>query len=128
MEDYSTVLVVDDEMPMCIVLKRILESAGYRVWTADNGTEALEIAGDIKPDVVLLDLMMPGMSGREICQRVRVTSPSSRVIYFTAKVESDLQKLKELRREADRLIAKPASSKTILTGVSSVLNKTQGVN
>lgn len=109
-------------------MKRILENAGYLVWTANNGTEALKIAGNVKPDVVVIDLMMPGMSGREVCQKVRVTSPSSRVIYFTAKVESDIQKLKELQREADTLIAKPASSKTILTSVSSVLNKTLGVN
>ena len=123
MKNHSTILVVDDEITMCLVLKRVLKKAGYGVGVAVDGTEALNYIRDKKPDAVLLDLMMPGMNGREICQRIRIISPSTRIIYFTAKVELDLQKLKELRREADTLISKPATSKAILSGVSSVLNR-----
>jgi two-component system alkaline phosphatase synthesis response regulator PhoP len=123
MKNHSTILVVDDEITMCLVLKRVLKKAGYGVGVAVDGTEALNYIREKKPDAVLLDLMMPGMNGREICQRIRIISPSTRIIYFTAKVELDLQKLKELRREADTLISKPATSKAILSGVSSVLNR-----
>jgi two-component system alkaline phosphatase synthesis response regulator PhoP len=123
MKNHSTILVVDDEITMCLVLKRVLKKAGYGVGVAVDGTEALNYIREKKPDAVLLDLMMPGMNGREICQRIRIISPSTRIIYFTAKVELDLQKLKELRREADTLISKPATSKAILSWVSSVLNR-----
>jgi two-component system, OmpR family, alkaline phosphatase synthesis response regulator PhoP len=119
-----SVLVVDDEQNMCLVLRRILEKAGYGVKVASDGKKAISIIKDNKLDVILLDLMMPGMNGREVCQIVRKLSPETKIIYFTAKVESDIQKLKELRSEADTFIAKPATSKRILSSISSVLGQT----
>lgn len=119
-----TILVVDDEMNMCLVLRRILEKAGYKVIIAVDGLKALDIVRESRPDVILLDLMMPGMNGREVCRIARDLSPETRIIYFTARIESDLKKLKELRSEADTFISKPASSRTILAGVNSVLSKT----
>lgn len=115
------VLVVDDEIHMCHVLRRILEKEGYKVITAPDGEKALRLTKEKKPDVILLDLMMPGINGREVCQRVREFSTKTQIIYFTAKVEPDPLKLRELRSEADAFIAKPATSKQILSKVSSVL-------
>lgn len=123
MKNEYTILVVDDEIHMCEILKRLLEKVGYTVFTASNGKKALTITREQKPDVILLDLMMPGMNGREICKVVREISPDTKVIYLTAKVESDLAKLKEIRNEADNFIAKPATSKKILSSIENSLRQ-----
>ncbi len=115
------VLIVDDELQMCNVLRRILKKEGYRVITVLDGETALQLTKENKPDLILLDLMMPGIDGREVCRRVRKSSSKTQVIYFTAKAESDPRALKELRSEADAFIAKPATSKQILSRVSNVL-------
>ncbi len=116
------VLVVDDEPHLCVALSRILEKGGYRVTTTTNGQTALELIEEKRPDVVLLDLMMPGLDGREVCRRIRQSGMEVRVIYFTAKADaSDPAKLKELRKEADDLLVKPATSRQIISKVSSVL-------
>ena len=117
----ALVLVVDDELHMCDVMERILKQEGYKVITAPDGETALRLIKETEPDVILLDLMMPGIDGREICHRVREFPTKTQIIYFTAKVESDPLILKELRSEADAFIAKPATSKQILSRVSSVL-------
>ena len=71
------ILVVDDELHMCNVLRRILEKEGYRVITAPDGKSALQLIKEKKPDVILLDLMMPGIDGREVCHRVREISTTT---------------------------------------------------
>ncbi len=118
------VLIVDDELRMCNVLRRILEKEGYRVRTVLDGETALHLTKEKEPDVILLDLMMPGINGREVCRRVREFSPKTQIIYFTAKVEPDPLALKELRSEADAFITKPATSKQILSRVSGVMKGT----
>ncbi len=88
------VLVVDDEPRMCDVIERILKQEGYKVITALDGMAALQLVKEKGPDVILLDLMMPGIDGREVCRRVRELSTKTQIIYFTAKAESDPAKLK----------------------------------
>ena len=121
----TLVMVVDDEPSMCDILQRILTKDGYKVITASDGKRALKLAKEKKPDVILLDLMLPGMNGREVCRRIRELSTKTQIIYFTAKIEQDPTKLKELRSEADAFIAKPATSKRILSTVSRVLERAQ---
>ncbi len=117
-----TVLVVDDERHLCNILRRILKKAGYKAITAANGEAALRLNKQKKPNVILLDIMMPGINGREVCQSIRKFSKATRIIYFTAKLEpANPSKLKELCSEADALIVKPATSKKILSTVSNVL-------
>lgn len=117
----NIILVVDDEFHMCNILRRILEREGYKVITALDGETAIRITEEKKPDVILLDIMMPGIDGIEVFRRIREMSPATRVIYFTAKAELDTFKLKKLRSNADAFIAKPAASKRILSTISSVL-------
>ncbi len=117
----TLVMVVDDELQMCNVLRRVLEKEGYEVITAQDGETALRFIPEKKPNVILLDMMMPGIDGREVCRRIRELSTKTKIIYVTAKVEQDPTKLKELRSEADAIIAKPATRKQILSTVSRVL-------
>lgn len=121
--DGSLVLVVDDEPNMRDILRRILEKEGYQVITAPDGETALRLIKKNKPDLVLLDLMMPGISGRDVCRNARKFSPSTRVIYLTAMVELVNQsRASEIHSEADAFITKPASGKRILSMVASILN------
>ena len=117
----SLILIVDDEPHMRNVLRRILKKEGYKAITAPDGESALRLTKEKNPDAILLDIMMPGLDGQEVCQRIRETSPATRIIYFTAKVEPDTFKLKELQRDADAFITKPAASKQLLSAISNVL-------
>jgi len=115
------ILIVDDEPHLRNGLRRILEKEGYEVTTAPDGETALKLARDKKPDVVLLDIMMPGMDGREVCQRIREIDAAIQVIYITARAElNDPKQLKELRSEAEAFITKPATSKRIISTVNSL--------
>ena len=121
-ERNTHVLVVDDEPHLCAAVHRILENEGYDVASTTDGETAVQLARENEPDVILLDLMMPGMDGREVRRRIREVTDRARVIYFTAKAEpAGSMNLQQLRGEADGLIAKPASTRTILSKVSKVM-------
>lgn len=127
-KDNIEILIVDDEPCICKALDRILTIEGYQVRTALDGETALKLCREKSPDVLLLDLMMPGMDGREVCQRVRESASATHIIYFTAKADSaDPCGFKQLRHEADALITKPCSAKTLLSRVHSVIQGTQPV-
>lgn len=117
------ILVVDDELFMCEILNRILANAGYNVITASDGKMALQLTKEHEPDLILLDIMMPGINGREVCRIVKEFSPSIKIIYFSAKMEQDPEQLDAIYSESDGFIAKPATGTQILTTVRSVLDK-----
>ena len=70
----ASILVVDDEREIVRALRRSLNAHGFTVLTASNGEEAVEMFSQQRPDLMLLDLLLPGMSGLEVCRRVRMTS------------------------------------------------------
>jgi len=116
------ILVVDDEPQLCTALQRILKMEGYHVRTAFDGQTALGLVKEKQPDAIVLDVVMPGMDGREVCRRVRECAAGTRVIYFTAQSGAfQPQLLKELRQEADAFLTKPATSRQIVSQVSNVL-------
>ena len=116
------ILVVDDEPNLCVAVSRILEKGGYSVTTTTDGQTALQLVQEIKPDVVLLDLMMPGLGGRDVSRRIRESGSDTRIIYFTAKADAgDPSMLKKLQEGADAVLIKPATSRQILSKVDSVL-------
>ena len=116
------VLVVDDEPNLCTVLRRVLKIEGYKVITALDGKKALRLIKEKRPDIILLDIVMPGMNGREVCRRARELSPTAKIIYFTGRADSvEPAKLRELHGEVDAFVAKPATGKQILSAISRVL-------
>ena len=118
----AEILIVDDEPHLCSALHRLLTREGYHVRTAPDGETALEFCRQKAPDVLLLDVMMPGMDGREVCRRVRESAAATHIIYFTAQTDSTSRpRLRQLRHEADALIAKPCTTKIILSTVRNVL-------
>jgi two-component system response regulator ResD len=123
--DRRTVLVVDDEPTISEVVARYLERAGYATTTAGDGIEALRIAGERDPDLVVLDLMLPELDGFEVLRRLQADGGErTPVILLTAKGEHD-DKLAGLRRGADDYIVKPFSPSELVARVDAVLRRTQ---
>ncbi len=120
----SQVLVVDDEPHLRNILRDILTAAGYNVVTAADGESALQKVSKKAPDVVLLDLVLPGIDGREVCRQLRNLDEKIKIIYFTGKAESfNRPGVRELLKEADGIVTKPATKRQILTKLNSVLQQ-----
>jgi len=119
----ETILLVDDEVKIILVLKAYLEKAGYRVITARDGREALGKAASESPDLILLDLMLPVLSGEEVCQRLRKDSRVP-IIMLTAKVDAG-DRVEGLGLGADDYIVKPFSPQEVLARIKAVLRRSR---
>ncbi len=116
------ILVVDDEARLREVLRGYLQEDGYDVVTASNGREALFAARDHKPDLIVLDLMMPEMDGWEFMRQHR-RDHDTPVIMLTARVE-DMDKVAGLELGADDYVTKPFSPRELVARVRAVLRRT----
>ncbi|MEZ4650681.1 MAG: response regulator [Candidatus Eisenbacteria bacterium] len=108
MKHEPKILAVDDDRMNLSILKEILLDGGYVVSTASTGEEALEVAGRVNPDIVLLDIMMPGIDGYETCRRLRqgVSSRNCKIILVSAKAMVE-ERLKGYEAGADDYVVKP---------------------
>lgn len=121
----QTILVVDDEAKIVTLLRAYLEEAGYRVVTAGDGRQALFTARHEKPDLIILDLMMPEMDGMEFTRRFRRES-NTPIIMLTARVE-DVDKIVGLEMGADDYVVKPFSPREVVARVRAVLRRGSSV-
>src|ERR1700729_3130087 len=120
-EGQRSILIVDDEPTIVEVVARYLERAGYRTQTAANGERALEAAARERPDLVVLDLMMPGIDGLRVMRRLRdQASEPVGVILLTARGEES-DRVTGLRLGADDCVAKPFSPVELVARVDAVL-------
>ena len=117
------VLVVEDDEGIREMLKYNLTSAGFSVQEASDGATGLRTARTSRPDLILLDLMLPGMSGLDFCRAVRKTSRVP-IIMLTAK-DTEVDKIVGLELGADDYITKPFSIREVLARVNSVLRRSQ---
>ena len=124
MDDRGLVLVVDDEPTITEVVSRYLERAGYRARAAGDGRSAVELASDERPDLIVLDLMLPGMDGLEVMRRLRATPNGEGlpVILLTAKGEAT-DRVVGLRLGADDYVVKPFSPAELVARVDAVLRR-----
>ncbi len=118
------VLVIDDEVQIVKLARDYLEHAGFRVLSAGDGNMALAVARREKPDLVVLDLMLPGMDGLDVCRALRRESDVP-IIMLTARVE-EADRLIGLELGADDYISKPFSPRELVARVRSVLRRTHG--
>jgi two-component system alkaline phosphatase synthesis response regulator PhoP len=119
------VLVVDDEESFVAPLAHTLAREGYRVLTAHDGPAALDLVAREQPDVVLLDLMLPGLSGLQVCRSIRkLNIPQPGVIMVTAK-GTDVDAVVGLESGADDYVAKPFSLSLLLARVRALLRRIQ---
>jgi two-component system response regulator ResD len=129
MEDHirGSVLVVDDEPTIAEVVSRYLERAGYRTRVATDGVQAIDVAADLHPDLVVLDLMLPRIDGLEVMRRLREHGGDRvAVILLTAKGEES-DRVIGLRLGADDYVVKPFSPAELVARVDAVLRRVEVV-
>ncbi len=117
------ILAVDDDVQVLHLVRRTLETEGYRVITADSGEAAVAAFEQQLPDLVVLDIMMPGNDGYAVCQRIRSFSHVP-IIMLTA-MGSDEEKVRGLDAGADDYVTKPFSVEVLLARVRAVLRRSQ---
>ena len=122
----GTILVVDDEEPILELVGYNLQNAGFRVVTCGNGREALVLAEEEKPDIAILDWMLPGLSGLEVCRRIRRGRTLSRlpIIMLTARTDGT-DRVRGLDVGADDYVSKPFSPSELCARVRAVLRRTR---
>ena len=119
------VLVVDDEKPIVRLITFNLEKEGFTTLKAYDGEEALQIMTNAKPDLVILDIMLPQIDGLEVCRQIRQKNMSTAVIMLTAK-DQEIDKVLGLELGADDYMAKPFSPRELIARVKAVLRRTTG--
>jgi DNA-binding response OmpR family regulator len=117
----QTVLVVDDEEAIAEAVRARLESEGYRVLVAHDGPQAIEIHREAQPDLVVLDLMLPGMDGLEVCKEIQKAAWTP-VLMLTAKTE-EADKVAGFAVGADDYLTKPFSLRELAARVKAILRR-----
>ncbi len=117
----TRVLVVEDEQSLREPLVYLLQKEGYDVVEAEDGNKALAVFAEHGADIILLDLMLPGMSGNEVCRNIRTTSQVP-IIMLTAK-DSEIDKVVGLEIGADDYVTKPYSTRELLARMKAILRR-----
>ena len=118
---YTKILVVDDDVNICDILNKYLTNEGYDVRTANDGYEALDTFKKYDPDLVLLDIMLPGKSGKDVCSEIRKFS-NKPIIMITAKGEV-VDKVVCLELGADDFVVKPFDMNELFARIKAVLRR-----
>ncbi len=117
------IMVVDDEEALLELVKAIMEQEGYEVITAMNGEEALEKLKTVKPDLILLDMMMPGMSGREVCEKIRENPKTKnlKIVFLTVAKFSEAGKDILKKMKVLDYITKPFDNEGLVRRVKKIV-------
>jgi two-component system phosphate regulon response regulator PhoB len=123
----DTILVVDDEQDVLDLVVFNLQRAGYRTLAARDGSSALQKAQEQQPSLIVLDLMLPGMDGTEVCKRLKADPKTAAipVLMLTAKAE-EVDRLVGLELGADDYVTKPFSPREVVLRVKSILRRARG--
>ncbi len=122
----QTILIIEDDPAILLGLKKNLSYEGYTVLTAENGERGLEMAFDAKPSLILLDVMLPGVNGFEICRTVRKHDPTVPILIISAK-DQEIDKIMGLDLGADDYISKPFSVKEVVARVKAALRRSSAL-
>ncbi|MEI7523801.1 MAG: response regulator transcription factor [Mariniphaga sp.] len=122
------ILLVDDEEDILEFVSYNLQREGFRVYSARNGLEAIEMAGKVKPDLVILDVMMPEMDGIAACEEIRKLPSCKNVViaFLTARGE-DYSQIAGFEAGADDYITKPVRPKVLISRVKALLKRSGGI-
>ena len=123
----ATILIVDDQPDNLYVLERLLKGQRYQVLQADRGERALEIAARERPDLILLDVMMPGMDGFEVVRRLRENAATQTipVVLLTANAPDQRLKIQGLNLGADEYLTQPINNSELLARIRALLRTKQ---
>jgi DNA-binding response OmpR family regulator len=116
------ILVIDDSPTLCLFMTRALEKAGYRVITASNGNEGLQKIFQERPHCIVIDVVLPGMSGFSLCRQIRSYDPQRRIpIIMISTKNTPLDHSWGLRQGADRYLPKPFTEEMLVNTVNEVM-------
>ena len=118
----NKILILDDEDPIRQFMKINLDYQGYQTVEASSGEEALKVFEEEKPAVAILDIMLPGISGYEVCEKIRDKSPMTGIIMVSAKSQ-DIDKILGLEKGADDYIIKPFNPQELILRVKSLMRR-----
>ncbi len=118
------ILIIEDDPGILLSLKDEFESEGYTVSTAEDGEKGLEIAKQQKPDLIILDIMLPVLDGYEVCKRLRMEGNTTPIIMLTVK-DKEIDKVLGLELGADDYVTKPFSLRELMARVKAVLRRTE---
>lgn len=122
MQNPVKILVVDDSPTICLFMTRALEKAGYRVITASNGNEGLQKTLYERPQCIVVDVVLPGISGFSLCRQIRALDPHRRIpIIMVSTKNTPLDQSWGLRQGADRYLPKPFSDEALVQTVNEVM-------
>jgi DNA-binding response OmpR family regulator len=118
------ILIADDEPNIVISLEFLMQRNGYEVMTASDGEQALSLLNDFRPDLILLDIMLPLRNGFEVCQRIRESAAwkHTKIVMLTAKGR-EVEVTKGLALGADVYITKPFATRELLASVRQLLGE-----
>ncbi|MBC7382461.1 MAG: response regulator transcription factor [Bacteroidia bacterium] len=124
MENPYKILVVDDEADILEFIDYNLKKEGYQVWLAHNGRDAIATAKKIKPDLILLDVMMPVMDGIETCKQIKADADFAKtfVVFLTARAE-EYSEIAGFQAGADDYISKPIKPRVLITRLNAILRR-----
>lgn len=124
MLDKHSILLVDDEEDILEFLSYSLEKQGYKIFTANDGNKGLMLAKKHSPDLVILDVMMPGMDGIELCEKIRQVPNlnDTLILFLTARAE-DYSELAGFGAGADDYITKPVKPKLLISRIKAILRR-----
>ena len=116
------ILIVDDEPGVAVAIQFLMEQQGHSVLVAQRGEDALDLIYKYKPDLVLLDIMLPGISGWEVCEIVRLNPDyrNVKIVFLTAR-SAEVEIAKGLALGADAYITKPFSNEKLVARVNALL-------
>ena len=120
----KTILIVEDDAGIQMILRDALTSQGYQVTTADDGRKGLELAKELKPALIILDVMLPLMDGFEVCRKIRKEGIVSPILMLTVKDE-ELDKVLGLELGADDYVTKPFSLKELTARIKALLRRVE---
>lgn len=118
----ATILIVEDEPSLIFTLRDTLENEGYQTLVAENGMDALKIVEETRPDLMILDVMLPGMSGFDVCRKIREKKLLFPIIILTAR-DQEIDKVTGLNIGADDYITKPFGVKELLARIQARLRR-----
>lgn len=124
----NSILIIDDEEDIREILSYNLKKEGYKVYTAKDGIEGLQLARSKTPDLIILDVMMPEMDGIEVCQELRSDSKTEdiRICFLTARGE-DYSQIAGFEAGADDYVAKPIKPKVLISRIKALLRRNETV-
>ena len=129
MKESLKILVVDDDLDIIEILKYNLNNSGYFVKSANNGIKAIKKAKKFLPDIILMDVMMPEMSGIEACSEIRkIDKLSNTIIIFLSARSEDYTQISAYDAGADDYISKPVKPKILLKKISNIAKKIKSEN